>query len=105
MSELVLDSGSGGVSDSGGRFHSLGLSGKQRPINAEALAELEAMAERWNRSARRAFYDATFQPKGSTGRDFIEHGAVCYHNCHSELVDFIISQKLALSANQVTDQA
>ena len=46
--------------------------------------KLEALAEEWERAARRKFADAEHE-QTDFGRRFIEHGAMCYFNCAQAL--------------------
>lgn len=69
-------------------------------INSTAATELEAMAEEFAARARRAFRNAENEPEGSFGRRFIEHGAVCYFNCWSQLRKFLDAASPLPSATQ-----
>ncbi len=58
-------------------------------IDESARAQLEQIAEQMAKWARAAFRNAEYEPKGSFGRRFIEHGAMCYFNCWSPLRQFL----------------
>lgn len=51
---------------------------------------LEELIEKWNHSARRAFYDAE-REQDPMGKRLIEHGAMCYFNCATELTAALAS--------------
>lgn len=58
-------------------------------IDETARAQLEQIAEQMAKWGRAAFRNAEYEPKGSFGRRFIEHGAMCYFNCWSQLRQFL----------------
>lgn len=48
------------------------------------IDKLEALAQQWERVARNKFRTAPME-ETEFGRRFIEHGAICYYNCLTEL--------------------
>lgn len=58
-------------------------------IDEAARAQLEQIAEQIAKWGRSAFRNAEYEPKESFGRRFIEHGAMCYFNCWSQLRQFL----------------
>ncbi len=46
--------------------------------------ELEILADRWEKRARRKWRDAE-REQNPMGKRLIEHGATCYQNCAREL--------------------
>ena len=46
--------------------------------------EFQQLVTKWESSARRAFLDAEAE-QDLMGRQLIEHGAMCYFNCASDL--------------------
>ena len=52
--------------------------------------ELQNLIEKWQRIAAKKFKDAKFE-KTDFGKQFVEHGAVCYFNCANDLQNLIKS--------------
>ena len=61
-------------------------------------AELIALAQKWKRIAATKFKHAEGEPT-EAGRQFIEHGAVCYFNCATELEGMVKARDAAPDLN------
>ena len=87
-------------------------SGKEG-LRHEEIEQLKRIAAAWKRLARCKFDSARVQMKRNEfgewvpdkfGRQFIEHGAICYNNCSMELEDFISEIQSGISARTSEDQ-
>ena len=65
--------------------------------------QLLALVDKWEKAARFSFLSAAEQ-KDDFGRRFIEHGAMCYVNCATDLKEVLVSADPLLSATQVGGQ-
>ena len=65
--------------------------------------QLFNLIERWENFARSSFHSASSQ-QDDFGRRFIEHGAMCYVNCATDLKKALTSDDLPLSTIQGEDQ-
>lgn len=54
--------------------------------------QLEQLAKKWMQSSKRRFNMAEQEPNMMGGK-LMEHGAVCYFNCATELNDIIKSME------------
>ena len=61
--------------------------------------QLFELVDKWEKSARFAFLSAGEQ-KDDFGRRFIDHGAMCYMNCATDLKEVLASAGLLPSAIQ-----
>lgn len=70
--------------------------------------KLLELIDEWERYARCAFLSAEKQKDDPnhrpTGKRFIDHGAMCYLNCATELKEVLVSAGLLPSTTQEADQ-
>ena len=52
--------------------------------SGDLLARMVELAEKWRKSSAYKFKSAELEPD-EMGKRLIQHGAMCYHNCWSEL--------------------
>jgi hypothetical protein len=52
--------------------------------SGDLLARMVELAEKWRKTSAYKFRSAELEPD-EMGKKLIQHGAVCYHNCRSEL--------------------
>jgi hypothetical protein len=63
----------------------------------------QRLIEKWNQWSRRAFYDAE-REQDPMGKRLIEHGAMCYFNCATDLTEALASLSPQPSAIAKEDQ-
>jgi hypothetical protein len=73
------------------------------PIGIGLEQQLFDLIKKWEKVARASFSSASSQ-QDDFGRRFIEHGAMCYVNCSTDLKKVLTSAVLLLSTTQGEDQ-
>ena len=72
------------------------------------IKNLLNLVQKWEGITRRKFQCAKNQnddpTQRPTGKDFIEHGALCYYNCAQELREVLSSLSPSSSTKQEGDQ-